>query len=335
MKFIFLGDFFVSRDCIKLIPEEFNHDVKKLIAQHDVCICNLEAPVKAETVWLSPKIFGPPLSQPFESLQYLSSLGITHASIYNNHIADYSSISIQYTVDLLSKVNIKPLSRVSSFTDKSGKRINIYNSGMLEEGAHYTMLNKYGAHFMYDAFHSSLSNSNINIAYTHFGAEMLSKPSYAESFFLENFSRNFDLVLKHHPHVPQMPIKYNDSYVFPSLGDFLFYKKKELAPRTSGLIVSFDSDENKVEYYAQSIDKYGLVRIKHNSKYHSQIDCCLNEEICMLYSSISKSLPITARFLVKFLALSFIFGSEVTDRLRSRISAHSFEPFLDLEIKYQ
>lgn len=333
MKFLFLGDYFLANNCVNLAHKHLHPNVNLLMSQHDVCICNLEAPLKAPSSQRSPKLFGPALSQSSESLSHLKSLGVTHVSIYNNHIADYGEKSIIHTISELNKVGIIPLSAFNIFADEAGHEVHLYNSGMLEEGSVYSILEKYGTHFSANV-PICKKNNIINIAYSHFGSEYLQYPTNSEINYLRLLSLEFDLVLRTHPHIAQNPIYINNCHVFQSLGDFIFHKDPKSLPHLDGIIVSYDSISGNIMYYQHSLSSSNIASLIPCDHYESAFRAVPKNLIKDRYSKLDNALPLSFRFLVKYIYLIVIFGDEVKQRFKSRLSAHSFEAFILQEFNH-
>lgn len=103
MKIVFFVDFCLSNGQKTANIE--SESIKLAVASADAVVCNFEGPI-CEKTDVDHKI-GPVLSQAEYTPELLKSLGITHASVANNHILDQGEACLSRTVERLTSSGIQ------------------------------------------------------------------------------------------------------------------------------------------------------------------------------------------------------------------------------------
>ena len=98
--------FFACGDIVNLTAKEdfIDDNLKDIIKNSDVAICNFEAPIETENMEAIKKA-GPHMYQSKESIKYLNDAGFNMASLANNHIYDYGQEALENTLLELNKQN--------------------------------------------------------------------------------------------------------------------------------------------------------------------------------------------------------------------------------------
>lgn len=212
-----------------------NDELKNIIKSSHISICNFEAPIKTENMRPIKKA-GPHVYQSKASIEYLKNIGFDFVSLANNHIYDYGQEALNNTINELQKFDINFVGGADNFEEiyktktieKSGVKIGLLAGCENEFGCLYENQNRGG----YAWINHSLIEDNIRrlkenvdvvILIAHSGVENIDFPIKE---WRDRYQRlcdvGVDVVIGHHPHVPQGYEEYNNSLIFYSLGNFYF-----------------------------------------------------------------------------------------------------------------
>jgi len=228
-------------------PEAVYGDVLPVLRQGDLRIVNLECALStdASPVWKSGSVFkGRP-----EHINGLTAVPFEVVTLGNNHVFDYGSESLSQTLKLLGEHSIRSVgagmsveeAHRSLILDLSGVRIGIVN---FSEGEDLTAAVSGPGVFGWDIdkvveiVRAIRPEVNIILVVCHGGVEYIPfPPPYLAKAFRRVAEAGADLIVGHHPHVPQgveicsgVPICY-------SLGNFVFYQETDLYYRKLGYLV--------------------------------------------------------------------------------------------------
>lgn len=207
----------------------------EIIKDSDIAICNFEAPIVHENMKPIKKA-GPHVYQSKESIQYLKNIGFNFVSLANNHIYDYGQKGIEETVKELKKYDLEFIGGGTTFEEaykttiieKNGIKIGLLASCENEFGCLYEEQNRGGYAWL---FHESIednirelkSKCDFVVMVAHAGVEDIEIPIKE---WRDRYKRlctvGVDVIIGHHPHVPQGYEKYKNSLIFYSLGNFYF-----------------------------------------------------------------------------------------------------------------
>jgi hypothetical protein len=256
-----------------------NKELKKLITNCDVSICNFEAPIKTNFQLPINKV-GPHVFQSKESVRYLNDVGFNFVSLANNHIYDYGEEGLKETLSELSKYKFRTVGGGASFEDsysseiieKGGVKVALLAACENEFGCLYEEAEKGGYAWLFhpvleDSIRALNTQVDVIILVAHAGVENINFPIKE---WRDRYKRlcdiGVDVVIGHHPHVPQGFEQYKKSTIFYSLGNFYFdtagYEQK-----------SDDSYSVILELSAKGLERFEIV-------YHKKIlgQTCLLEK---------------------------------------------------------
>ena len=209
--------------------------IKNLIQSSDISICNFEAPIETNNMKAIKKA-GPHVYQSKKSIEYLSEAGFNMVSLANNHIYDYGQESLDNTIVELNKYNIDIIGAGVDFDsayetkimDKNGIRIGVIAAAENEFGCLYENQNRGGYSWIFhyeieDNIRKLKDEVDVIVLIAHAGVEEIDFPIKE---WRDRYKRlcdiGVDMVIGHHPHVPQGYEKYYNSMIFYSLGNFYF-----------------------------------------------------------------------------------------------------------------
>jgi len=243
---VFVGDIMPGR-YVETLSERFGYDyllasTTEIFSEADFVFGNLEGPVPL--FHEKTPVYGYGFSFPFSSLTALKKVGISVASLGNNHAFDQGKVGYSETVLSLQKSGISGIPYNGAIVGEWGK-----------EEIRFVALN--------DTF-SPVTESEINrlipddeiftVVSVHWGLEY--EPLSAER--QKKLGRAFidagaDLVIGTHPHVVQEIEVYKGKPIFYSLGNFLFdqYFSEETE---EGLAVKMTIDGKNVSYGLMPVD---------------------------------------------------------------------------------
>ncbi len=209
--------------------------LESIIQNSDISIGNFEAPINISPMNPISKA-GPHVYQSRESVKCLKDAGFNFMSLANNHIYDYGQSALENTIGELNKYYIEYIGAGLNFEDayvskkieKNGITIGLLAIAENEFGCLYEPQNKGGYawifhHLVEDNIRKLKQEVDIVVLIAHAGVENIAFPLKE---WRDRYKRlcdvGVDVVIGHHPHVPQGYEKYNKSMIFYSLGNFYF-----------------------------------------------------------------------------------------------------------------
>jgi len=256
-----LGDINLGRQVgQEILKGNINYPFEKfsnVLQQADVIFANLESQItdqNGETQ--SPKsnlIF----CAPPEAALTLKHANITVVSTANNHAYDYNLKGLVETIDFLKSQNIKYTGTIKN-TDEVFEPAIIEKNGITIGVIAYTesvnMIRGYksGLISIFDSTRAQLEIQNIKdkvdfvlISY-HGGDEYKDEPNSRTKRNLKFFAEcGANIVIGHHPHVPQGIEMYRDCVIFYSLGNTVFNQPQRYwTQRAFAALITFEKKNN-------------------------------------------------------------------------------------------
>lgn len=238
-------------------PDFISLDLMKRIQDADIAVCNFEAPV--QSVGRPILKAGPHLYQAVQTVKYLSDAGFNLFSIANNHIYDYGETGLSSTITEFQNLELNYLGADLDFENAYKSRIIV--SGGLKVGFISACEAEFGALTEDEdrggyawIFHPKINKEVIKlneicdyvIFIAHAGAERfhLPLPEWRQRY-KELCSLGIDVIIGHHPHVPQGYEVFNESLIFYSLGNFYFDSHNPLSDNEENFSVEIILSKNK------------------------------------------------------------------------------------------
>lgn len=249
---LFTGDLSPRGSLERQILEE-KHDhilgqLKIILKEHNFVVANLETVLTNR----QEKIIkdGPNLKSNPDCIKSLKKMGINVYCLANNHILDYGEKGLNDTIKTLKEndlfyTGLYPTQKEAEYLTLvyNGVKIGIFNFAEAEES-------KYVNGFLGAL---DISNKNIDgiiktmieetdysIVVFHGSREyIISLPPYIRKIVSNISKLGVDLIICHHPHVPQGIEIINKTIVFYSLGNFIFKMPKKLIKKNPSLLIGY------------------------------------------------------------------------------------------------
>jgi len=209
--------------------------VREVLLQNDIVFGNLESQItdqKGETRHpTDPYVF----CAPPQAARALKEAGFTALATANNHALDYGAKGLQETIAYLQDAGIAQtgISRDSTdffapiLLERGGITFGFLAYTQFVNGRENTggMVSVLDVRRMRKELRLLRKRADIVIASFHGGEEYKEKPgSTTLSQMRGMIDEGADIVLGHHPHVPQGIETYKGKWIFYSLGNFVFHQ---------------------------------------------------------------------------------------------------------------
>lgn len=341
-------------------------NLKNVIQSSDLAICNLEAPIKHDGMQGIKKA-GPHLYQSKKAIQYLNDIGFNFVSLANNHIYDFGQPGIKESISELKKFEIDFIGGGIDFNEayktkvveKNSLKIGLIAACENEFGCLYEKQDRGGyAWLFHDAIEDNIKTlkkeCDFIILIAHAGVENIDFPIKE---WRDRYKRlceiGVDVVVGHHPHVPQGFERHKDALIFYSLGNFYFDTEtfEDQSDDSYSVILDFNKNQpvdHKIIYHKKihgqtclvdeqevSFDLNALCDILH-SKYDDSNNAIslklFNQYYYNYYEQALESMPVNTNILkkIKWLVKRFLFSKDATDNKNLlllhniRIDTHRF-----------
>lgn len=256
VEYVVAGDFAPSRRQVEAIRDDarvFYGDVIEEWPTADHVLCNLECVFTDRTERLNKD--GPHLVQPSSEWAGVERLPVDIYCLANNHIMDAGAGGLEDTRKLIEKsgksacgAGLHDTHRAPLFLQDKGVRIAIINAAEAEEAG----VNEAGAGAqVLDAallrrMGEIRQDADLLLVIMHAGREHIPcPPPYIRKQYRDLIESGANLVIGHHPHVPQGIECYRNGIILYSLGN-LIMDDKNRAYRDEGMSVRVFMDASGV-----------------------------------------------------------------------------------------
>lgn len=246
------GDVCISPSSNIRIMYRVSKELIELIRSANIALVNLEGPCCAGGVPISKS--GPTIRIDCGAIQALRSWGFDVLCLANNHIMDYGFEGLRKTLEQCRETGLLPCGAGANI-EEALRPIEIEITGGIKVTILAVCEREFGiannhqpgaawiSHpLTLETITKARQESDVVIVMAHGGVEEVPFPPIERQVQLRQLiDAGANLVIGHHPHVPQGWEQYNDGFIFYSLGNFLFdYPHAERHPKTEwGLIVRF------------------------------------------------------------------------------------------------
>jgi poly-gamma-glutamate capsule biosynthesis protein CapA/YwtB (metallophosphatase superfamily) len=246
------------KDIILKDPEAVYGDLLPELRSGDIRIVNLECPLVDQGEAVSKS--GAVLKGISGHIAGLTSVPFEVATLGNNHVFDYGIEAFVKTRDLLHQNNIKTVGAGMSLEEAAaplivtsrGVSIGLVN---FSEGEDLTAAGENPGVFGWEVdrvvaqVQELNSHVNATIVVCHGGVEYIPyPPPYLAAVFQRIADAGADLIIGHHPHVPQGVQIRKHAPICYSLGNFVFFQHTQLQFRKIGYFVKAGVAENGISH---------------------------------------------------------------------------------------
>lgn len=240
------GDYALSREERPTAKGTVSSSLRERIAGADVSVLNFEAPIVPSDSTPIDKS-GPAIENPPAAAQAVADAGFDVCTLANNHVRDYGPEGVATTVAALQDVGCETVG-VGENHDAAFEPLEISQGeasigviNVCEREFNIAGEDSDGAAWIADrrareTVRKADREYDSVIVVAHGGAEYVPVPSPELQGLLREFvDIGADLVVAHHPHVPQGWERYGEGAIFYSLGNFLFDSMADAANTSWGL----------------------------------------------------------------------------------------------------
>lgn len=251
-KILLVGDICISQEYPRM-----GEKLKKVIGLHDIVSCNLEGPVHVLDTRQVRKT-GPSLMQSEKAIYILKNLGFDIFSISNNHIMDYGIEALKKTLETVGRESCVGAGLNEESTYKAlvkstnGMKIGFISLAEWGFGALDDMSENGFAWINHPDVSKLVRDTKKEVDYlivqAHAGIEDIELPlPIWRNKYKELIDWGADLIIGHHPHVPQGWEIYKNSKIYYSLGNFYMTNRETKAENNYMVSVTLCRDEVKLD----------------------------------------------------------------------------------------
>ena len=236
IKLTFAGDLFpgniIESVGIGIGSQFANHNgrpwksqLKEHFSKSDFAFVNLESPLLNDRIKSQNSTFAGSI----DFAVFMRDIGITAASVANNHILEHNVEGFQSTIKSLEKHNILPIgiykdqkSDIQRITLK-GIELGIVGFNNIHDIKNNSQYANYSRQSVFDSIDIMNSQKfDYKIISIHWGDEYVNIPSSKQIDDARAFiDKGANIVIGHHPHTIQQFEEYNGGLIFYSLGNFM------------------------------------------------------------------------------------------------------------------
>ena len=298
MKIIFASDWAAIRHFapqIALNSVGVYGNLLSVLQQADYKIVNLETPLfEGNFITKSGAVF---TSSP-SSINSLLAVPFNCAILANNHTFDCGEEGFFATVDLLKNNNIATVGAGKNLDEAftpaiikdETQKIAIFALSEAEDMRHATKNTSGVAPWNIELLTQKITEAkNQNyfiIVSAHCGLEYQPYPSfYVREAFEKLAQAGANIIVGHHPHVPQGMTMFGDTPAYFSMGNFVFYQPVDFFYRKLGYMVEMDVNNGK-------LDNHKIIPYKISDDGLSLLEGDLLSDFYQLFYKLS--LPLTS-----------------------------------------
>ena len=228
-------------------PEAVYGDLLPILRRGDLRITNLECPLTDVTapVWKSGSVLkGLP-----DHVHGLTAVPFEAVTLANNHVFDYGRGGFRETIRLLDDQGIRRVGAGLTVGEAvrplimnvNGVALGILNFSEGEDLTAATQgpgVSGWEPERVADAVRELKRTVDVVLVICHCGVEYIAfPPVYVAEAFQRIAEAGADMVIGHHPHVPQGIQIHHGVPICYSLGNFVFYQETDLIYRKTGFLV--------------------------------------------------------------------------------------------------
>ena len=259
-KIVFASDFAPIRgfsQIMKDTPDAVYGDLLPRLQQADYSIVNLESPLCCPEGLITKS--GAAFSGEIEHISSLKSGNFKAVVCANNHTFDSGLSGFRMSRELLKKNDIAMVGAGENLSEARRElafEVNGIKFALFAISEGEDMLgateNSYGVRpwevgKLADDIRNARGKYDIILVSSHCGLEYQPYPSY---YVYEAFKlwaeAGADMIIGHHPHVPQGMTCFGKTPAYFSLGNFVFYQPVKFLHRKTGYFLEIEADQNGI-----------------------------------------------------------------------------------------
>jgi len=259
---LFAGDFYLRPGhSLQGQADLFAPVILEFVQQSTFSMVNFEGTIPDSDSHAIPKE-GPHLAMDQRAPALLKSAGFRAMALANNHAMDYGVEALRHTLRISDDSGLSHAG--AGFNPEQARQplrmglpgnVRLQVLSLCEREFGVSVGNRPGTAWLTspeaeDTVRQAKQESDIVIVCTHGGNELMPLPSVQRRQQLRRLiDAGADLVIGHHPHVPQGWEEYLGRYIFFSLGDFYFDSTdgRRYECRDWGFMVRAHLDRNKIK----------------------------------------------------------------------------------------
>ncbi|MCD4718245.1 MAG: CapA family protein [Desulfobacula sp.] len=237
-------------------PESIYGDLLPILRSVDLSIVNLESPLsdRGDAAIKSGAVF----KGKQRHIKALKAVPFDVVTLANNHVFDYGIDAFKDTMDILNHHHLQWTGAGMSIEEACTPLVINVNDIKIaivnfSEGEDLTSAGKepgvmgWDLPKIEDTIKSLRPKVDFIIAVSHCGIEYIPfPPPYVAKAFKQMARAGADIVIGHHPHVPQGIQFYNNIPIIYSLGNFVFYQQTDLYYRKLGYLVNLKLNKDSL-----------------------------------------------------------------------------------------
>ncbi|MBI2453526.1 CapA family protein [Candidatus Peregrinibacteria bacterium] len=251
------------------------HLIEPYLKEADILFGNLETPIaeKGTESWEGNRFKADP-----KTIEGLIQVGFDFLSVANNHIGDQKREGMENTFRILQENAIEYVGGGFNEEEAHSAKIKIIKGlkigflGYTDIGASYTIAKEKQSGIAWAEIdrlkkdiEKSLENTDILIVSFHFGTEYQTHSNTRQQELARaSIDSGADLVIGHHPHLPQEIEYYKNGIIVYSLGNFIFDQTWSKATM-KGLTIKITIENEKIVDLKE-------IPIKISSQFQTELD---------------------------------------------------------------
>jgi poly-gamma-glutamate capsule biosynthesis protein CapA/YwtB (metallophosphatase superfamily) len=246
--------------------------LSKLVMNADLAFANLECPVTKTRAACKDKKFV--FRADPASIKAIRKAGFDMLSLANNHIMDYKEPGLSSTINYCLKSGMVysgagadiTRARKAAILKRNGITYGLLSYSMTYPKEFWATSDSAGAAYgeentVIEDIQKAKKEADVVIVSFHWGAELADVPkAYQVKMAHTAIDSGADMVLGHHPHVPQPIEIYKGKPVFYSLGNYAFGSYSKKTPISFAARIILDKDRvSGIRIYPVIVDNYEVM----------------------------------------------------------------------------
>lgn len=248
VKLLVAGDLMFDRHIRKHAAEKGNDyifaAIKPLLLSADAVLVNLEGPITDQPSKSLGSQVGSPnnfiFTFPSSLAETLQSHNISIVNLGNNHILNFGQSGVTSTVNYLTAAEIRYFGYVSANHPTVAPSLVTEINGIKIGFVNYNQFSDQNPNDVTTLIKQLRPTVDFLLVYTHWDNEYQRSPAQVTVNLAHRFvEAGADMIIGSHPHVTQTVEKYQDAYIYYSLGNFVFDQYFESAVK-QGLVLEVE-----------------------------------------------------------------------------------------------